>query len=162
MVKKTVTKKKTSTKTKAAARKKPAAKSVRQSVRAMKGGAVVGGDIKAGRDVIMGDQINYAARVTSPQEFVTELQKLHGQIVALKDQPQLAPAHQQTIEVVEGQVEQAIEEAQKPQPLGARITATLTGAKAVMDSLAGGVTSAVGLGAALAGLGQIALKLFGS
>jgi hypothetical protein len=159
MAKKTAAKKKTS-KTKAA-KKKPAAKSVRQSVRAMKGGTVVGGDIKAGRDVIMGDQVNYAARVTSPQEFVAELGKLRGQIVALKDQPELAPAHRQTIEVVEGQVQQVIEEAQKPQPLGARITATLTGAKAVMDSLSGSVTSAVGLGAALAGLGQVALKLFG-
>jgi hypothetical protein len=64
--------------------------------------------------------------------------------------------------VVEGQIQQVIEEAEKPQPLAARITATLTGAKAVMDSLGDTVKSAVGLGAVLGGLADIALKVFGA
>ena len=55
-----------------------------------------------------------------------------------------------------------MEETRQPAPLGERIQATLAGATATMDALAGSVTSAVGLGATLAGLGQIALKLFGS
>ncbi len=121
--------------------------------------------IKAGRDVVIGDQYNdfrqQVARIESPQAFVTELGQLQAQIAALKQTPQLTPAQTQTIEVVEGQVKEVIEEAKKPQPLGARITATLTGAKAVMDSLSGSVASAVGLGATIAGFGAIALKLFG-
>lgn len=123
--------------------------------------------IKAGRDIIMGDQKNIIdnrrqiAHVASPAEFVAELQKLQAQIAALKQERQITPAQVQAVEVVEGQVKEVIEEAQKPQPLGARITAALTGAQAVLGSMAGSVTAAVGLGATLAGLGQIALKLFG-
>ena len=155
MAKKPVTKKTKSTKRRT---KTP-------TIGTMKGGIVVGGSIKAGRDVIMGDQYNdlrqQVAQIGSPAEFVAKAQELQAQIAALKQQPELSPAQVGTIEVVEGQVKQAIEEAQKPQPLAARINATLTGAKAVMDSMGKGVTAAVGLGTVLAGLGQIALKLFG-
>jgi hypothetical protein len=89
------------------------------------------------------------------------VKKLQEQLAALKGQPDLRPEQVQTLEVVEGDVQKVIEEAQKPHPLAARITATLAGAKAVMDSLGESVKSAVGLGAVLAGLAQIALKLFG-
>jgi len=150
MTKKPAARKKT-TKAKPAAQYRPAAKT----------SISVGGNIVAKRDVIMGDQYNYPQQVASPAEFVAGLQKLQAQIAALKQQPALTPAQAQTIEVVEGQIKDVVEEAQKPQPLAARMTATLVRAKAVMDSLAGSVTSAVGLGTALAGFGQIALKLFG-
>lgn len=153
MTKKPAARKKT-TKAKLTAKRRPAAKT----------SISVGGNIIARRDVIMGDQYNYdqrqIANIASPAEFVSELQKLQAQIGALRQQPTLSPAEAQTIEVVEGQIKDVVEEAQKPQPLAARMTATLTGAKAVMDSLAGSVNSAVGFGAALAGLGQIALKQY--
>ena len=125
----------------------------------------VKGGIHAGRDVIMGDQYNdfrqQVAQISSPQEFVAKAQELQTKIAEIKQQPDLLPAQRQTIQVVEGQVKEVIDEAKKPQPLPARISATLTGAKAVMDSLGESVKSAVGLGTVLAGLGQIALKLFG-
>ena len=125
----------------------------------------VAGSIKAGRDVIIGDQYNdfrqQIANVASPGEFAAELKKLQAEIAALKGQATLTPAQAQTVEVVEGQIQQVVEEAQKAQPVAARITATLTGAKAVMDSLSGGIASAVGLGTTIAAFGQIALKLFG-
>ena len=126
--------------------------------------AVVGG-IHAGRDVIMGDQYNdlrqQVAQIGTPAEFVAQVQALQAQLAALKQQPDLLPAQVQTLEVVEGNVQEAVEEAQKPEPLAARITATLTGASAVMDSLSKSVQAAVGLGAVLGGLAQIALRLFG-
>ena len=153
MAKKPVTKKKATTRKRA------------PTVGTMKGGVLVGGNIRAGRDVIMGDQYNdmrqQVAQISSPAEFVARAQELQARIAEVKQQSDLLPAQVETIEVVEGQVKQVIEEAQKPKPLAARINATLTGARAVMDSLGDSVKSAIGLGAVLAGLGQIALKLFG-
>lgn len=122
------------------------------------------GGIHAERDVIQGDQTNIyhqqIANIQTPAAFVAELQKLQEQIAALKKKPELTSSQTQTLEVVEGQIKEVAEEAKKPEPLGARITATLTGAKAVMDSISGSVESAVGLGAALAGLTKIAMTLF--
>ena len=66
--------------------------------------------IKAGRDIIMGDQktiIDHRrqiANIASAAEFVAELRKLQAQITALKQQPALTPAQAQTMEVVEGQL----------------------------------------------------------
>ena len=129
------------------------------------GGIAVTGGIHAGRDVIMGDQYNdlrqQVAQIGTPAEFVAQVQALQAQLAALKQQPGLLPAQVQTLEVVEGNVREAVEEVQKPEPLAARITATLTGASAVMDSLSKGVQAAVGLGTVLAGLAHIALRLFG-
>lgn len=164
MVKKLVAKREKRRKASSRLKAKPKTK-VTSPVGTMKGGIMVGGSIKAGRDVVTGDQYNYnwspISNVSSATEFIVELQRLQIQITELKQQSVLTPAQAQTIEVVEGQVKEVVAEVQKPQPLGARITATLADAQAVMASLAGSVASAVGLGTALAGLGQIALKLFG-
>ncbi len=157
MAKKPVAKK---TKTPA---KRPAAKKT-PTVGTMKGGVIVHGKIQAGRDVIMGDQYNdlrqQVEQINSPQEFVARAQELQAKIAEIKKQPDLLPTQVETIAVAEDQVKQVIEEAQKPKPLPARINATLTGAKAVMDSLGESVKSAIGLGTVIAGLGQIAIKLF--
>jgi hypothetical protein len=122
------------------------------------------GNVSAGRDMIYGDQYNdfrvQVAQITSPQEFVAKLQELQGQIGQVKQQPDLLPEQQETLEIVEGQVTEVIEEAQKPQPKLARIKARLDAAEGTMTSLAKSVTAAVGLGTAIAGFGQIALKLF--
>ncbi len=132
---------------------------------ANQGGITIGGNVIAKRDVIIGDQYNdfrqQVAQIGSPAEFVEQVKKLQEQLAALKELPGLLPEHVQTLEVVEGDVQKVIEEAQKPKPLAARMTATLTGAKAVMDSLGESVKSALGLGTVLAGLAQIALKVFG-
>ena len=128
-------------------------------------GIAVSGGIHAGRDVIMGDQYNdfrqQVAQIGTPAEFVAQVQALQAQLAVLEQQAELSPAQAKTIEVVEESVQQALEAAQEPQPPVARITATLTAAKAVMDSLAGSVQSAVGLGTVLAGLIQVAARLFG-
>ena len=130
-----------------------------------KGRIVVEGGIHAGRDVIMGDQYNdfrqQVAQISSPEDFGARARELQAMLAAIKDGPELSQAQVEAIEVVEGQGQQVIEEAERPQPLVGRITATLTGAKAVMDSLGDTVKSAIGLGAVLAGLANIALKVFG-
>ena len=120
------------------------------------------GSVSAGRDVIFGDQYNQqVAQIASPQEFIARLQELQGQIAQIKQQPDLLAEQKDTLEIIEGNVGQVIDEAQKPQPKSSRIVATLNAAKAVMDSLGDGVKAAVGLGTVIAGFGQIALKLFG-
>jgi hypothetical protein len=130
-----------------------------------KGGISISGGVHARRDVIMGNQYidlrQQIAQVVSPEEFLARARDLQARLVEIKGQPDLLPAQVETIDVVEGQIQQVIEEAGKPQPLATRISATLTGAKAVMDSLSEGVKSAAGLGAALAGLAEIAFKVFG-
>jgi hypothetical protein len=125
----------------------------------------IAGDVKAERDVVMGD-VTYdlrqqVAQIVSPQEFVARLQELQGQIAQARQQPDLLPEQQATLEIIEGQVTEVIEEAGKPAPKPARIKARLDAAEGTLKSLAKSVTSAVGLGTALAGFGQIALKLFG-
>ncbi len=125
----------------------------------------VKGNVIAKRDVIMGDQYNdfrqQIAQIVSPQEFVAQLQELQGKLAQVKQQPDLLPQHKETLEIVEGDVVEIIEEAKKPQPKLARIKARLDAAEGVMKSLGKSVTAAVGLGTAIAGFGQIALKLFG-
>ncbi len=164
-----MTKKPATTQKKPGSKKGPAKRPAKRPASA-KTQVNVRGNIIAKRDVIMGDQTNTTtnylyqpqqiANIHNADEFRAELQKVRAEIERLKQQPQLPAPHKASLEVVEGQVAQVMEEMEKPKPLGARIRATLTDAKAALDSLAGGVTSAVGLGTALAGLGQIALKLF--
>ncbi len=135
---------------------------VKQAIRNMKGGNVIG-ELKAGR-VIMGNQYNYTAPVASPQAFVAELQKLQAQIAELKQAKEATPAIIRRIEVVEGDVQDAVAEAQKPQPAADSINRTLTGAKETMDNLSGSLQSALKLGAVVAGLGHLAaaaLRVFG-
>ncbi len=124
------------------------------------------GSVTAGRDVIFGDQYNYnfqqqVAQIQSPREFVAKLQELQKELTQIKQQPDVLPDQKETLQLVEGQVTEVVEEAQKPKPASERIVARLKSAKAVMDSLGDGVKAAIGLGTVLAGFGQIALKLFG-
>jgi len=151
--------------TKKSAAKKTTAKARPKRASATKGRITVSGGIHARRDVIMGDQYNdfrqQVAQIATPEQFLAQARELQAKLAEIKRQPNLLPEHAETIEVVEGQVEQVVEEAHKPRPLAARINATLTGAKAVMDSLGESVKSAVGLGTVIGGLAQIAMKLFG-
>lgn len=165
-----MTKKPATTKKKPASKKGPAKRPAKRPP-AAKTQVNVGGNIIAKRDVVLGDQKNVIttyhyqpqqiANIQNTDEFRAELQKARAEVERLKQLPQLPAPHKASLEVVDDKMVQVMEEMEKPKPLGARIRTTLTDAKAVLDSLAGGVTSAVGLGAALAGLGGIALKLFG-
>jgi len=125
----------------------------------------VSGGIHAGRDVIMGDQYNdlrqQVLHIGSPQEFLERASAVQAQLAEIKQQPDLLPAQVRRIEAVEGDVQEAIEEAKKDKPQGKSIKSTLDGAKETMDKLAEGVKSAIGLGSVLGGLAQIAIKLFG-
>ena len=130
-----------------------------------RGGISISGGIHARRDVIVGDQYNsfrqQIAQIASPEEFLAGVHELQSKLAEIKNQPDLLRAQVETIEVIEGQVQQAIEEAQKPKPYAARIHTTLTSAKAVMDSLSESLKSAVGLGTVIAALGRIAMRVFG-
>jgi hypothetical protein len=169
MAKKPVSKKKSTARTRAGVKRTATSK----------GGIAVAGDIhakrdviigkqqniKASRDVVLGDQYHYlseqVANITKPEEFIASAQEVQAQLAEIKKQPDLLPAQARRIEAVEGDVQEAVEEAKKDQPAGERIRSTLDSAKETMDKLAEGVKSAVGLGSVLGGLAQIAIRLFG-
>jgi uncharacterized protein YpuA (DUF1002 family) len=125
------------------------------------------GDVKAGRDVIMGDQYNYGlrderiAQIASPDEFRKALADIQAQIAQLKQQPQLSTTQKRNIEAAENQVTAAVEEAQKPEADGSKIKEALTDAKDTFDLLSSGLEAAVKLGSTLAPIIGLAIKLFG-
>ncbi len=161
--KKTTTKKTTAAKPKT---KKPATRAsarapqpaVAQRVAKMTGGLVVGGNINAGRDVVMGDQRNRTdnrrLQVNSPAELAAELKQVQAQLAALrvKHTAQLEDDDRQLIEVVEGQVAKAAAEAEQPKPDGDRIGTTLEKAQKRLETMTAGVGAAVGLGTAIGAL----------
>ena len=126
----------------------------------------VKGDIKARRDVIMGDQYNYAPPdidvkdVTTPGEFAAKLAEIQAAIAALKGQPDLNAAQRRNIEAAEGQVAQAAAEAQQPEADGKSIQVTLTEAQETFELLSGSITAAAGLGVVLGNLIGLVLQVF--
>lgn len=129
------------------------------------------GGVHAGRDVIMGDQENtiyqtqQTLNITSPNEFIEELQKLKAEIERLKSLPDMDPAAARRLVAVEGDIEDAIVESKKDRPIVERIKSTLDGAKETMEKLDGSIATAMKLGATLGTLGTLALtvwKAFGS
>ena len=124
------------------------------------------GGIHAGRDVIMGDQENtfyqtsQTLNITSPNEFVEELQKLKAEIERLKSLPDVNPAAARRLFAVEGDIVDAIVEAKKDEPVAERIKSTLDGAKETMEKLDGSIATAMKLGATLGSLGTLALTVW--
>ena len=125
------------------------------------------GGIHAQRDVIMGDQSNVlyqtaqTLNITAPVQFIEELQRLKVEIGRLKSMPDMEPAAARRLTAVEGDIEEAIVEAEKDEPRAERINSALDGAKETMDKLGGSVASAVNLGMTLGNLALMAWKLFG-
>ena len=117
--------------------------------------------------MINGNQVNYIynpqqfAYVSSPLELVAELQKLRLDIARVRQQPQLEAGDRKDIEAVEARIENAEQELQKPEPDFDRVVGTLEKARRTMETLTGSIAAATGLGAALAGVIQLAIKLFG-
>jgi len=128
------------------------------------GGVGIGGDVR-GRTITIQqhskDSHDRMTHITSPAEFMIELPKVREQIAALRQQPGVSPAEARRLAAVEGDLDDAAEETRRPAPLADRINTTLIQAKATMEALAGSVATAAALGATLAVLGQVALKLFG-
>jgi hypothetical protein len=130
------------------------------------GGTVfnVQGGIHVNGSFVNGDQTNYITNqiinnITSSAEFVSELQKLKAEIEALK--ATVEPAVARRLAAVAGDVQDAMDEAQKEKPAPEKIKTTLDGAKEMMEKLGGSVTAAAGLGTTLGNLALMALKLFG-
>ena len=125
------------------------------------------GDFHVGGNVIGGDQTNYyynnqqTINITSPAQFMDELQKLKEEIERLKSQPELDPAIARRMDLVQADIEDVEKESQKEQPTAQRIKNTLDSAKETMDKIGGSVASAINLGSALGNLAMIAMKVFG-
>jgi hypothetical protein len=126
----------------------------------------VQGDVHIGGDLVNGDQFNTIAITTinnavSPVKFVAESQKLKAEIQALKSKPEVEPATERRLSTVEGNLQDAVEEAGREKPVAERITSTLDDAKEMMDKFGGGIASAVNLGMILENLALMTLKVFG-
>lgn len=125
-------------------------------------GTIIHGNVTAGT-FIGRDQINYGSPQTvnihNAGEFAAELRRLQGEIRALRQDLDEADAMQ--LDAVVSRVETALAEVEQPKPAGERIRATLEKAQKTIHLLDDSVKAAAGLGATLAGLGALALKLFG-
>ncbi|MEO8354458.1 MAG: toll/interleukin-1 receptor domain-containing protein [Chloroflexota bacterium] len=125
------------------------------------------GSVNVQGAMIGGDQTNYynnnqqTINITSPAQFMDELQKLKDEIGKLKSQPNVDPATARRMDLVQTDIDDVVNEANKEKPVAERIKTTLDGAKEVMDKVGGSVGSAVNLGTALGSLAMIAMKLFG-
>ena len=112
--------------------------------------------------VIMGSQYNNPLpAINDAAGFISELRKLQAQILELKQHPEMDAADAMQVESAAARVQTAIAEAEQPRPMAERINTTLTKAQQTLTLLSGSVKAAMGLGATLAALGAMALKLFG-
>lgn len=126
----------------------------------------VDGGIHIAGNMIAGDQTNYyqnqqTINISSRTEFMDELQKLREEIEQLKSQPNIDRSAVRRMDVVQADIDDAIQEAAKEQPGAKRINDTLTSARETMEKLGGTVASAINLGSTLGNLALMATRLFG-
>jgi hypothetical protein len=127
----------------------------------------VRGGIHAGRDVIMGDQTNTyytppnMEDIKSSADFVAELEKLRAEIERLKKLPDVESTAARRLEAVDGDIQEAIDEAKKEQPAGERINKTLDSAKGTMEKLGENIASAINLGTVIGNFILLAKNFFG-
>ena len=125
----------------------------------------VQGGIHIGRDMIAGGQVNYInetnLNISTPAQFMDELQRLKEEIEKLKSQPDVSPAEARRMEVAQADIQDAKDEAAKDKPVAERIKNTLNGAKETMEKLGGSIGAAVNLGTTIGNLAMMAFKLFG-
>jgi len=117
----------------------------------------------AGRDIILGNQINMTTVIQPPQtteEFMGILKAAQTQLAAMQ-QAGLTSVQKQMVESTERKLAEVVEEAAKPEPLGERIKTTLTEAKEFMEAIGGSLASAATLGTTIGGLLIVVSKLFG-
>jgi len=123
------------------------------------------GDIHIGRDMVAGDQLNIhpenIANINSPTQFTDELRKLKYKIETLKSSSRIDPVAARRMDVVQADIQDAIDEALKEKPTAGRIQTTLSSAKETLDKLGGSIVSASNLGTMLGNLGLMARKIFG-
>jgi len=124
------------------------------------------GNMEVKGDVINGDKVihNYGdniVNIQTPAQFISALQKVRGEITTLKEEADLSPAQESDLEIVEAKIVEVEEKVEKEEPNGEEIRKVLDDAKKTMDSIAGAITSAVGLGALLGQLAYMATQVFG-
>ena len=121
------------------------------------------GNITAGRDVIMGDQVNIqqSINVNTPTDFVKELKKIHTELISLKKDTAINLEDKKLLDSAEINLESAISEAQKRKPASETIKNALDNAKEIMEKISSNASTAIALSTILAKLSQVTLKLFG-
>lgn len=154
-------KKTTKPKPKRTAGKRTPAKPAGGNVFNVQGGIHVRGNMIAGDQTNVYYQNRQTIQITSPAQFIGELQKLREEIERLKSQPDVDPATVRRMNLVQADIDDAMDESAKEKPTADRINKTLDSAKETMEKLSGSVTTAVNLGTTLGNLALLAMKLFG-
>jgi hypothetical protein len=143
---------KQSTAKKKTAHKSRAAKTTTK-IGTMKGGVLVQGSIKAGRDVIQGNQYNdyrqQIAQVATPAQFITEAEKLQAEIAKVKELPALSPAKAPLVLAAEQNVQTATTEAKKEKP----------DPNIIQDNLKTAAETMEGVGKAIDAAGKVGTKV---
>jgi hypothetical protein len=132
------------------------------------GGSVfhIQGNVHVAGNMIGGDQTNYyqnqqTIQIISPAQFMDELRKIREEIERLKSQPEIDKSLLRRMDLVQADIDDAIDEAAKEKPAAQRINSTLDSARETMDKLSGSIASAVNVGATLGNLALMAIKVFG-
>lgn len=126
-------------------------------------GTIIYGNVKA-NTFIGHDQNNYGIQqplgIDTIADYAAELRRIKTEILELREG--LEKADSQQLESVAVRVQTAIEEVEQPNPVAERVQSTLEKAQKTIILMDDSVKAAAGLGATLAGLAALALKLFGS
>ena len=122
------------------------------------GGAYIGGNVKAGRDVVVRDQLNVGGgQPATVEDFTRQLRELRELLTEARLDPDIKGAIDGDFEVVEAQV-------QKPEPKRGLIETKLksiAGGLGSADQAAGAAQGLIEKGVALAAtLGALAARLF--
>jgi hypothetical protein len=123
------------------------------------GGTAITGNVTVHGDFVGHDKNIY--QTYNPSELTEKLTALQQQIADLKTKS-LSAQELQVLKVVSDKVDEAMDEAQQPQPAASTVIATLGGAKTLLDNTGSVFTSLHRLGTAIAAVIHLAGKLLGS
>ncbi len=121
-------------------------------------------EVNINGDFVAGDKpVTYSQTIINqtPVEFIRELRAFLGQIGELKNTTELNQDQKSELVLVEEKITDALQTANQPNPDGEKIHGNLEEAKKKMETLAGSLSAAIGLGTVLAKLIEMAIKVFG-
>jgi len=134
---------------KSTTKKRPASQARAKNVVGTMTGGVIADRIKVKGNWIERQYNDYRqqiAQITTPQQFITEAEKVQAQIAEAKKNPALPPAQQRRLEAIEGDVKEVVAEAKKDKPNPKAMSDTLKTAAETMESVGKTVEAAQGMG----------------
>lgn len=128
------------------------------------GKTVIKGGVRAGRDVVIGDQHNYyyETKINSQEDFVLAISFLRSQLSELLNQKDINLPLKKNIQEIGEKLKEVDEESKTAKPKGESIHKILVEAKEYLDVVSGSIQSATVLGTLMGNLAAAAIRLFGN